>query len=161
MKKTILNQVGDTIIEVLIALTVISLAIGVSYSVANRSLKSARQSQERLEALKLVEGQIEQLKALSYTTDLGGVFSSTGTYCLNDGVKTPNPPLTIPSLDSDNLSDDPSNPPQTYHKDCVKGLYHLTIATDGADEFTIVARWFSFGNLGKEEVNTKYKLYHR
>lgn len=63
-KRRILNNRGDTIVEVMLALVVISTAIGVSYSVANRSLKGMRISQERAEATKIAESQAERLKKL-------------------------------------------------------------------------------------------------
>jgi type II secretory pathway pseudopilin PulG len=154
-KRRRLNQFGDTLIEVLIAATVISLAIGGAYSVANRSLKTARQSQERVEATKIVEGQIEQLKALSQATDDQGIFGGS-VFCLTDGLRKPNTGMaSIPSLDSD-----PLTTPNPYANDCKKReLYHIAIQKTGSDEFTVVARWFSIGSSGKEQVSTKYRLY--
>jgi len=154
IKKNRLNQIGDTLVEVLISATVISLAIGGAYSVANRSLKTARQSQERVEATKIVEGQIEQLKALSHATDDKGVFGAD-VFCLNNGNKVSQNSFTsgdIPSLGVDTLT--------TYDSSCVKSaLYHVAINKTDTDEFTVVARWFSIGNSVKEQVNTKYRLY--
>ncbi len=155
IKMNKLNQFGDTLIEVLISATVISLAIGGAYSVANRSLKTARQSQERVEATKLVEGQIEQLKALSHAVNDQGIFAG-GTFCLTDGVKTNNSFASgILPLDSD-----PLTTPNPYANECKKReLYHIAIEKTSPDEFTIVARWFSIGGSIKEQVNTKYRLY--
>ena len=56
-----LGMRGDTIVEVLIALAVTSSLIIAGYNTANRSLKGGQQSQERGEALKLVESQAEAL----------------------------------------------------------------------------------------------------
>jgi len=155
IKKTKINQIGDTLVEVLIAATVISLAMGGAYSVANRSLRTARQSQERVEATKIVEGQIEQLKALSHATDDQGIFG-TSVFCLTNGVRHPNTGMSnIPSLNSD-----PLTTPSPYANECKKrGLYHIAIHKTGTDEFSIVARWFSIGSSSKEQVNTKYRLY--
>lgn len=65
---TLHNKRGDTIVEVLIALAVLGSVLVGGYSIATRSINSVRASQERGEALKVAEGQIEQLR--SY---LGGV----------------------------------------------------------------------------------------
>jgi prepilin-type N-terminal cleavage/methylation domain-containing protein len=57
------NQRGDTIVEVMIALAVLGSVMVGGYSIATRSINSVRVSQERGEALKLAEGQLEQLRA--------------------------------------------------------------------------------------------------
>ena len=56
------RQRGDTIIEVLLAMTVIGMSLGISYGIANRATQTGRQAQERTEALKLAESQLELLK---------------------------------------------------------------------------------------------------
>lgn len=148
------SQFGDTIIEVLIALTIISLAVGLAYGVATRSLKSARQSQERLEGLKLVEGQIEQLKALSYSSNNQGIFTESRMFCLDNGILTVSPRLPFTDLNSDNLD--------LYAPACVRGLYHLGIKSNSngnANEFSVYARWFGSNGSIKEEVLHKYRLY--
>lgn len=68
-----LNNLGDTIVEVLIALAVLSAVLGGAYSISNRSLTSVKQAQEHTQALKYAEQQIERLKQLA---DGGGVDSS-------------------------------------------------------------------------------------
>lgn len=63
MKRFIkINQRGDTIIEVLIAVAVIGFILSASYAVANRSTQGVRKAQERSEALKFSEAQLEKLK---------------------------------------------------------------------------------------------------
>ncbi len=60
---TDINNAGDTIIEVLIAIAVVSLLISGAYVLSNRSSKGIRMSQEHGEALKYAEAQLEQTKA--------------------------------------------------------------------------------------------------
>lgn len=57
-----LNQAGDTLIEVMIAMVVLSMVLGGAYVTANRSSNTVRAAQEKGEALKFVEGQVEQLR---------------------------------------------------------------------------------------------------
>ncbi len=149
------NRTGDTIVEVLIAVTVVGLSIGLAYGVANRSLKSSRQSQERTEAVKLAEGQTEQLKALSYkdSSNDQGIFNNPNqTFCLNNGTKTTST-VTLGDLDSDNLSD--------YASECVKDLYHIGVVYRGAgsNTFDVYIRWFGIAGLDKEEVKITYRLF--
>ena len=58
------RQRGDTLVEVLIAIAVVSLILGGAYVTTNRSLYATRAAQERGNALKLAESQIEQLKGI-------------------------------------------------------------------------------------------------
>lgn len=63
MKRLIkLGSRGDTIIEVLLAIAVMSMVLSVSYGLANRSSQSNRQAQERAEAQKIGEEQLELLR---------------------------------------------------------------------------------------------------
>ncbi len=56
------TQAGDTIVAVLMAVTVISISLAASFASANRAYQTGRAAQERFEALKLAESQIELLK---------------------------------------------------------------------------------------------------
>lgn len=146
-KQHTLSQTGDTIVEVLFAVLVVGLAVGLAYGIANRSLRASRQAQERGEAIKLVEGQTESVKALASSNNL--IFDKS-VYCINDGqiVDISNFKTNI---DEDTLSG--------YPEQCVKNsLYNLSIQRTGND-FTISARWFSLGSESKEQVVVKYRIY--
>lgn len=66
-----LKETGDTIVEVLIALTVLMVIIGGGYSIATRSLNGVQVAKERSEATKLAEGQLEAINwKLQQTSDL-------------------------------------------------------------------------------------------
>lgn len=53
---------GDTIVEVLLALTVLSMIIGSGYAIATKSLNGVLIAQERSQATKLAEGQLEAMQ---------------------------------------------------------------------------------------------------
>ncbi len=59
----ILKERGDTIVEVLIAIAIVSLTLTGAYTSVNRSSNATRTAQERGEALKWAETQVEQIKA--------------------------------------------------------------------------------------------------
>lgn len=61
------RQRGDTIVEVMIAAAIIGLVIAISYATSSRALRAGRQAQERTEAYKYVESQLEQLKLMADT----------------------------------------------------------------------------------------------
>jgi len=167
LRTTKFNQAGDTIVEVMLAVVVVGLAIGLAYGTASRSLKSNRQSQERIEALKKVESQIERLKKRATTdaaADQNGVFRS-GSFCIIDAstinkvvpINTP-PPLAA----NDPLGDAYNSTVNGSSDKCSDGLYHLSItsgsgATD--NQFEVKARWASLGQGGNEEVKVTYRVY--
>ena len=58
-----LRQAGDTMVEVLISMAIVSTILGGAYVTSNKSLVSIRDAQEHVDALKLADGQVELLKA--------------------------------------------------------------------------------------------------
>ena len=62
------RQRGDTIVEVLLAMSVVGLVLGTAFGIANRSVNLGQDAQERTEALKLAESQLELLKS-RYSSD--------------------------------------------------------------------------------------------
>jgi type II secretory pathway pseudopilin PulG len=75
---------GDTIIEVLFALAVLGAVLSSSYVVVSRNITANRISQERLEAVKIAESQMEKLQ-IRATSD-PGVFTSNNFCMTNIGV---------------------------------------------------------------------------
>ncbi len=66
-KTTRRSQAGDTIIEVLIAITVVSSVLAGAYVTTNHSLRDNRDAQERSTAVKLAESQLELLRNMAMT----------------------------------------------------------------------------------------------
>lgn len=77
---------GDTIIEVLLAMTVAVTVIAGAYVLANRAMRIGREAQERTEANKLAQGQVEALESLARAGLLDAESqipdNASGTYCL-------------------------------------------------------------------------------
>jgi Tfp pilus assembly protein PilV len=77
-----LNQRGDTIVEVLISIAVVSLILGGAYVTTNKSLRAERGAQERIDGTKLVESQIESLKSIA-VDDPDALFKNAPTnFCV-------------------------------------------------------------------------------
>lgn len=79
------NQRGDTIIEVMIVLTILGFAIGISMATSNRSLQNSRQAQEHSESTRIVQAQAEGLRVLAPTNPAGpdkNIFIST-PFCIS------------------------------------------------------------------------------
>ena len=78
------QQCGDTIIEVLIAMSVVGLVLGAAFGIANRAALTGRAAQERTDALKVAESQLELLKVYAKdATFNGGLFSS---FCIDQAA---------------------------------------------------------------------------
>jgi type II secretory pathway pseudopilin PulG len=146
MKK--LNKTGDTIIEVLLSLAVLGMVISTAFAIASRSLKRAQQAQERTEATKLVEGQIDRIKYLSESnlasdiTAFSDITTSTTAMCLK--------PLT--------QNDQRIIQSYTVGDNCKEGIFNYSISYDAsAHLFTIKTVWPSLGSNGEENVTMKYR----
>ena len=78
------NQRGDTIVEVLLAIAVLGAVLGGAFVAANRNTLSNRSSQERLEAIKVGEAQLERLKAMSSSAESrDAVFTPPASFCID------------------------------------------------------------------------------
>lgn len=147
------NQKGDTLIEVLLALAVVGLVLGVAYGAASRSSSIGRLAQERSEALKLAESQIERMKAMTTKDNADGLFdeppSNSGFCVLVEG----SPPV----YDFRKVADD--NP------GCRIGFYRISNNYNPAPSSRVVAISVTWeqqgGNSGgtPPEVRMLYKLY--
>lgn len=139
---------GDTIIEVLIAIAIVSLTLGSAYAVTNRTLRNARQAQEHTEALKLLEGQLEQLKAAAKVSG-STVFSGAAIFCMDsNGTMVPIGGSSLPA----------SSYPAACSVGTVPGGYHLGIERGSNNVFTAQANWD--GPTGSvENVSLIYRLY--
>lgn len=123
------NQRGDTIVEVLIAIAVIGSVLGTSYAIVNRNAKSYQQINERTEALKLAEGQMESLRTLSHLV--------SGDFCIRDGSV-----VTGAAMETGCVIDDRYNIKVTG---AASGLYITTVEWDSI-------------NGGTDRVGLRYRI---
>jgi Tfp pilus assembly protein PilV len=81
-----LQEHGDTIVEVIISIAVISLVIVGAYVVTNSSLNETIASQERLSATQLAGQQIEQLDDLAANDPTNSIFNAAvpAPFCLTN-----------------------------------------------------------------------------
>ncbi len=151
-----MSQRGDTIIEVLLAMSVIGLVLGAAFGIANRSVAIGQDAQERTEALKVAESQLEQLRALStLTTNPLVALPAGSSFCFrNDNAQY----LEFPSP----LTEDELNDAQNYPAECnhgVNGRYSMSVTKSADYLFTIRARWDPLGGGPLKELTTGYRVY--
>lgn len=90
------GQAGDTIVEVLVAVGVVAFILTSAYVLSLRSTASTQDAQERGQALKLVETQLEFLRNAG-TISGGNCFDTNGTPT-NTCTFTPNGSGTEPAF---------------------------------------------------------------
>jgi|AntRauTorckE6833_2_1112554.scaffolds.fasta_scaffold00335_12 type II secretory pathway pseudopilin PulG len=126
MLKIIKSQTGETIIEVLISLSVLGLALGIGYASAGSSLRTTQDTQERTEATLISQSLIETTKYLINRESSNaaaqpqlfppGALNSSGSR--RDICLTSNPgDLTTPSA----YRVKPNSPNPGSHQECFKG----------------------------------------
>lgn len=149
-----INQRGDTIVEVLISMLIVSVVLGGAYASSNRSLQTTQSSKERDSALRVAEAQLERLRE----ADLASVPIAPNSFCLNGSaalVNNPNP--LVPSVDSDDLSEASPN----YHDDCQVttggGVAYNTAIVKNGDVYEVHVRWNRVGGGSNQETILRYR----
>jgi Tfp pilus assembly protein PilV len=167
-----LNARGDTIVEVLIAIIVLSTVLVTAYALATRSLKENQQAQEHSQALKIAEGQLEALKAYYDTGNavspgVSFCFATDGTAVLNSfGSGEPTVSVPDPKLNTN---------PGGYPVACTRKLADGSTCSAGSGTcfyvgvrhyddngkiFTVSVRWDSIIS-GQDQVSLNYRTYEQ
>ncbi len=146
------RQKGDTIVEVLIAIAVVSSVLGIAYGTMSRNLQIMRTNQERTEASRLGQGQMEMLKALWGSDQQAIISQGNAGFCLDGGA------LRLldggaPAANSEN--DDLGG----YRDECVSsGLYRIGVKGDPTTRvYRVYVRWDALGGT-RSQVITAYRL---
>jgi len=139
------SQSGDTIVEVLLCLTVLGLVVGTASVLATRNTNTLQTTKEDAVALRVAQGQIEYLKSFA-ATNWGDIAS--GNICMKDS-KTQAP------SGSGCVLPDPSGGAAEYQR-------NITLTkVQTADDAYILAKstvtWETPKSPGKVEVT--YKIY--
>lgn len=150
-----LNQAGDTIVEVMIAIAITSTVLGGSYAAVNSTTGFQQQTLEHTEALNFLQAQVEHLKSASNDENNDAQVFGTGPYprtpyCFDEsGAYTPITATSLPTAFTN------------YPPGCKAGTdnrYNVGIIQVSANLFQIYANWD--GAAGKpQQVNIVYRLY--
>jgi type II secretory pathway pseudopilin PulG len=142
-----MNQRGDTIVEVLVAIGVLSLILGGAFVLTNRSLQGTRASQERLNATKLVETQLEHIKNLA-ATDASQLTGAPANFCVNSSG------AVRPATDGGcHVTSDGTAAPAGFQP-----AYNLTVSRTG-DTYKVKNTWDSITGDNVESVEMSYRVY--
>ncbi len=162
MRRNKRNSAGDTIVEVMIAIAVVSALMASAFVVVSRTTQNVRQTEEHGEALKLLEGQIEQLKTVAVTkpTDVFSrptVEHPKKAFCVKEG--------TIKDITSDSL---PATTDAAYgscidcssHDECLSDtvVYRFGMVETSPNIFTGTVTWDG-ARGGQDKVEIAYKVF--
>lgn len=139
-------QRGDTIVEVLICVLIVSMVLGGAYVTVFRASQGIRNSQEHAEALKLVQSQLEQLRT-NASSDTPSVFVAGTPFCMVDAQPTTDDNRCGQNAAGNATTDEP--------------VYHLEVTRPSSPSgtlFMVEATWNSVnGREAKETIF--YRLY--
>lgn len=148
------REQGDTIVEVLIAIAVVSLVLAGAYVSTNRSLQATRAAQERVNALKLAESQMEQIKSLasispeilysSVTDSSFCIAKATGQPVRNEHPTHDDEPACAVGVSGDPTADQP--------------IFEISITRDG-DTFTLTETWTDVSGRVDDSLQLRYRVY--
>lgn len=136
---------GDTIVEVLICILLMSIILGGAYTTVRRSSLGIRNSQEHAEALKRLESQVEQLRT-NASSAAPTVFTFGTPFCMVDGATV----SLISGPDTAKCTQNASGLPST-----VAPSYKLSIQrsiVSGRTLFTVRADWDAITGTPAQET---------
>ncbi|HEY1835622.1 MAG TPA: type II secretion system protein [Candidatus Saccharimonadales bacterium] len=159
-----LAQAGDTIIEVLIAMAIISLVLAGAFLTTRNSQNAVLNSQEHAAGLQLIESQIEQLRSVASADSQSPVFT-TSKFCMYQGSQinwtAPNTPAAQCVQDNSGSQPPAGSTAVTYTlsiKGCIS-TGHCGNPIANSYLYTIVAQWYGAGASGKAQEQMVYRLY--
>ncbi len=154
------SERGDTIIEVMIVLAVLSFAIIIGYSSANRSLADARQSEQNSYAAELAQSQIEQIRNTvinSVATTSGNVSNlnvqemSGSQFCMSNGSAV----LTSVAAF---MTPDPCTPTNGITYSLLDTLIQPVPSLPNIDNFKVEVTWPDTLGEGQDTVTLFYQV---
>ncbi|HET7320072.1 MAG TPA: hypothetical protein VFI84_00625 [Candidatus Saccharimonadales bacterium] len=151
-----LNQGGDTIVEVLVALAILGSALGIGYAAASSGLRGTQQASEHSQALKIAQAQAEMLEINSANSSL---YNTANAFCYNSTTYTDW--TGISSHPPASASSDPLDSTD-YPGGCIQNFFHTSVAYSGTspnDTFTITVRWAAITGHGNDQVQLNYRVH--
>jgi prepilin-type N-terminal cleavage/methylation domain-containing protein len=140
MGKLRLSQRGDTLVEVLLAITIVSMVLGGAFALTRQSATTTQRAQERSEAINLAQQQTELLKA---GLAAGQNYSAAGSnFCVQS-----------------NLDAYPSSFNCRFGiSDGTQRRYEVRIHNLGSDLYEVKATWDRLGGGEQEVVSWRYRV---
>lgn len=126
------SQRGDTIVEVLISVAIVSLVLAASYAITSRNLAVSQDTQERSQALQVGQQQLEMMRVLSTSTPQVAVPVTAPLNCIKSsgGVPSAATLATDCKVDSSGTVNCTSQP-----------CYGVGITDLGSNTYEVTVKW--------------------
>lgn len=151
-----LGQRGDTLVEVLICILIVSMVLTGAYVTTNKSSLRVIDSQERAEGLKIAQGQLEQVRE-SATLATTNVFDQTigDAFCMVDN-QIKDASLAVCKQDESGAptTEEPAFAISTVRQVCVGASLPANCSL-----FTVTVRWESIATKTTAFQTLTYRLY--
>jgi|SRR5579862_8614120 len=168
--KIIKSSAGDTIVEVLIAIAIAGLALGICYATASKSMQRSISARERDQAVGIMESQLASMKAVEQNiglTNFDNQFTSgayphfcfyyqsaanPNAYQKNHGTITTNSTLKTVA------------PNPYYDPKCTQSGYFIDIQTVAVAgkypryNYQVNVRWLPLGGMSNNQVTVYYRF---
>ncbi len=163
------NQQGDTIMEVLICMAMLGFMLGTAFTLTNRNQLSARSSQERAEATRIAEKQLEYLRTYYAKNSIGNPITIDENFCFKSDGGGDDGQYVMNDRDPKSTGEDPES---EYIDDCRASTngysYRINIWKAGTADAgslgarpsasVITVRWDSLTKTEPEEVKVYYTI---
>lgn len=154
-----LSNGGDTIVEVLIAITITSFVLTAGYTAVRSNLIAERQAQERSQAVQIIQSQIESLRSMFNSGSSGQSlitqYNNGQAYCIDGPTTQPVNPATCNFNQQDIYIGGPSSGSPYYsvsitNKPQVGGVV--------VNEVSVNATWYRAGSGSLDNMTAVYRL---
>jgi type II secretory pathway pseudopilin PulG len=150
-----LSNAGDTIIEVLICIAIVSTILGGAFVTTKQSQTGVRNSQEHSEALKLVESQLEQLRG-----DTADATTSGTPFCMYNEATYSAVIAPASAHCTQNSAGQYSQPDSRYYLTITRcNAVGCGNSIPNSYLFTVKASWPEVTGNGNAQETMVYRLY--
>ena len=157
-------------IEVLIAISIVSVVLGGAFASSNRSLNSTQNSKERDLALRVTESQIERIHG-SLAVNPAPLNAQANGFCITNGTAIiDNSGISPPAVQADTLTVVASG--GKYDPQCVVDAsgtqyasgasstpFYVYIEVSSPNTYTAHIRWKKVGGGDNQETTLIYRQY--
>jgi len=156
MRVSIKSSRGDTIVEVLLAIAITSVVLAGAYVAVSGSMKASRAAQERGEAVKVAEAQIERLKYLNINSSPENIYQP-GPFCVSSELKV------VGFGATPNITDDEDDPTgcrssgryvASIKRDSITGIHEITVLWEN-----VTGSNTTTGYPGFDQIKMYYRVY--
>lgn len=161
--RVVLGQAGDTIVEVLIAMSIVAMVLGGAYVSTNRTFNVTQAAKERDLALRIAETQMERIRGYKTQRPNGTI---TNNSCLTSSLSNVSNSSTPPALQSDNLSgggvyatECVTNSDSQQYSTAPNGIQYSTNIEVSSNVYTVHVRWLRAGGGQNQETTLVYRYY--